>query len=319
MQSERLIDPQLLSILNQMPSLETSAEILPGMREAMSAWKLTAPEAMDVLREEQLIEASDGRRIRILVYTPTLTAPTGGLLWIHGGGMVMGTPEINDAPNRYLAQQAGCVIVAIAYRLAPEEPYPAALDDCYEVLQWMHRQAAVLRIPPERVAVAGESGGGALCAALGLLARDRGDAPISAQFLMFPMLDDRTGTAADPTPMPFSGEFVWRRSSNRFCWGAVLGKMLPPSDVPPYASPGRADALSGLPPTFLSVGDVDLFIGEDLRFAQQLIRDGVSTELHVYPGAAHGFTAWGADTEIAQRCQREFWGAIVRHFSPNHG
>jgi triacylglycerol lipase len=144
-QSERLIDPQLLSILNQMPSLETSAEILPGMREAMSAWKLTAPEAMDVLREEQLIEASDGRRIRILVYTPTLTAPTGGLLWIHGGGMVMGTPEINDAPNRYLAQQAGCVIVAIAYRLAPEEPYPAALDDCYEVLQWMHRQAAVLR------------------------------------------------------------------------------------------------------------------------------------------------------------------------------
>jgi acetyl esterase/lipase len=92
----------------------------------------------------------------------------------------MGAPEINDGPNRYLAQQAGCVIVAIAYRLAPEEPYPAALDDCYEVLQWMHRQAAALRIPPDRVVVAGESGGGALCAALSLLARDRGDAPLRA-------------------------------------------------------------------------------------------------------------------------------------------
>ena len=116
MQSERLIDPQLLSILKQMPSLETSAETLPAMREAMSTWNLTAPEAVDVLREEHLVEASDGRGIRILVYTPTLTVPTGGLLWIHGGGMVMGTPEINDAPNRYLAQQAGCVIVAIAIR-----------------------------------------------------------------------------------------------------------------------------------------------------------------------------------------------------------
>lgn len=319
MQSERLIDPQLLSILKQMPSLETSAETLPAMREAMSTWNLTAPEAVDVLHEEHLVEASDGRRIRILVYTPTLTVPTGGLLWIHGGGMVMGTPEINDAPNRYLAQQAGCVIVAIAYRLAPEEPYPAALDDCYEVLQWMHRQAAALRIPIDRIAVAGESGGGALCAALSLLARDRGDASLSAQFLMFPMLDDRTGTATDPTPMPFSGEFVWHRSSNSFCWEAVLGKTLTSSDVPLYASPGRANVLSGLPPTFLSVGDVDLFIGEDLRFAQQLIRDGVSTELHVYPGAAHGFTAWGADTEIARRCQREFWDAIFRHFRPNHG
>ena len=317
MQSERLIDPQLLSILKQMPSLETSVDTLPGMREAMSNWKLTAPDATDVRREEQLIEASDGRRIQILVYTPPLTTPTGGLLWIHGGGMVMGTPEINDAPNRYLAQRAGCVIVALAYRLAPEEPYPAALDDCYEVLHWIHRKANALHIPADRIAVAGESGGGALCAALSLLARDRGDAPLSAQFLMFPMLDHRTGTMADPTPMPFSGEFVWHRSSNRFCWEAVLGKTLTSLEVPAYASPARAENLSGLPPTFLSVGDVDLFIGEDLRFAQQLIRDGVSTELHVYPGAAHGFTAWGADTEIAQRCQQEFWGAIVRHFRSN--
>ena len=319
MQSERLIDPQLLSILKQMPSLETSPETLAIMREALSGWKLSAPKATDVHREEHFIEASGGRRIRVLVYTPALATPTGGLLWIHGGGMVMGTPEINDAPNRYIAEQAGCVVVAIAYRLAPEEPYPAALEDCYEALQWIHRQSTALRIPSDRVAVAGESGGGALCAALSLFARHRGDAPLSAQFLMFPMLDDRTGTAADPTPMPFSGEFVWHRSSNTFCWEAVLGTTLTPSGVPSYASPGRANVLSGLPPTFLSVGDVDLFIGENLRFAQQLIRDGVSTELHVYPGAAHGFTAWGADTEIAQRCQREFWDAIVRHFRPSLG
>ena len=283
----------------------------------MSTWKLTAPDATDVRREEQQIEATDGRRIRILVCTPTHTTPTGGLLWIHGGGMVMGAPEINDAPDRYLAQQAGCVIVALAYRLAPEEQYPAALEDCYEVLQWMHRKSNALQIPADRIAVAGESGGGALCTALSLVVRDRGDAPLSAQFLMFPMLDDRTGTMADPTPMPFSGEFVWHRSSNSFCWDAVLGKTLASSDVPAYASPGRAKNLSGLPPTFLSVGDVDLFIGEDLRFAQQLIRDGVSTELQVYPGAAHGFTAWGAGTENRSTLPTGVLGAIVRHFRPN--
>ena len=319
MQTEHLIDTQLLSILKQMPSLETSADTLEFMRDALRDWKLSAPEAPDVVREELSIETADGQRIRVLVYIPNFTAPTGGLLWIHGGGMVMGTPEMNDAPNRYLAQQAGCVVVAVAYRLAPEGPYPAGLEDCYTILQWMHREAAKLGILQRPIAVAGESGGGALCAGLSLLARDRGNTPLSAQFLMFPMLDDRTGTSVDPTPMPFSGEFAWHRSSNRFCWNAVLQNPSSQADVPVYASPGRADGLSGLPLTFLSVGDVDLFIGENLRFAQQLIRDGVSTELHVYAGAPHGFTAWGAGTDIAQRCQQEFWDAVVQHFRPDHG
>ncbi len=319
MQSEYLIDAQLMGILKQMPSLETSADTLPSMREVLSKWTLPAPEAAGVACEERFVATRDGRRIRILVYTPMSGNPTGGLLWIHGGGMVMGSPEMNDAPNRYLAQQAGCVVVAIAYRLAPEEPYPAGFEDCYDVLQWMHGQAAALRIAPDRIAIAGESGGGALCAGISLLARDRGDTPVSAQFLMYPMLDDRTGTPADPTPMPFSGEFAWHRSSNRFCWEAVLGQLLNETTIPFYASPARAQTLAGMPATFLSVGDVDLFIGETLRFAQQLIRDGVPTELHVYPGAPHGFTAWGADTEIARRGQKEFWGAIVRHFRSNRG
>jgi len=227
---------------------------------------------------------------------------------------VMGMPEMNNAPNRYLAQQAGCVVVAVEYRLAPESPYPAGLEDCHTALRWMHTEAAALGIPQERIAVAGESAGGALAAGLCLLSRDRRETPLSAQFLMFPMLDDRTGTLIDPSPMPFSGEFAWLRSSNSYCWNAVLGRKAIGTDVPVYASPGRAEVLSNLPPAFISVGDVDLFIGEDLRFAQRLIRDGVSTELHVYPGAAHGFTAWGAETEIAQRCQREFWDAIIRHF-----
>lgn len=313
MKSQHLMDQQLWSILEQMPSLETSSETLPPTREAVAGWRLPAPEAPDVVCEEKLIEAGDGRHVRGLVYSPKDTSPRGGLLWIHGGGMVMGTPEMNDAPNRYLAQQANCVVVAVAYRLAPEAPYPAGLEDCFKVLQWMHREAVALGIAGERIAVAGESGGGALCAGLSLLARDRGDAALSAQFLMFPMLDDRTGTPAEPDALPFSGEFVWTRASNRFCWDAVLGKRTD-AEVSMDASPGRATDLSGLPPTFLSVGDMDLFVGEDLRFARQLIHDGVPTELHVYPGAPHGFTAWGAQTEIAQRCQRAFWDSIIRHF-----
>lgn len=319
MTSKPLIDPELLNILEQMPSLETSANTITAMREALADWKLGAPDAAEVDREERFVPVADGRKVRILVYSPKSTAPTGGLLWVHGGGMVMGTPEINDAPNRYLAQQAGCVVVAVAYSLAPESPYPAGLEDCYAALQWMHREAATLGIPRDRIAVAGESGGGALCAGLSLLVRDREELSLSSQFLMFPMLDDRTGTQADPAPMPFSGEFVWTRTSNRFCWQSVLGDVSPQAEIPVYASPGRANILAGLPPTFLSVGDIDLFLGEDLRFAQQLIHDGVSTELHVYPGAAHGFTAWGAQTEIAQRCQSEFWGTIIRHFRPSLG
>lgn len=315
MPSEQLIEPHLLDILQQMPAMETSAETLAMMREAVSGWRLTAPDAVEIYSEERFITASDGRQVRVILYYPEDRSATGGLLWIHGGGMVMGAPEMNDAPNRHLARLAGCVVVAVEYRLAPEAPYPAGLDDCYTALQWMHTESAALGIPWERIAVAGESGGGALCAGLCLLARDRGEFPLSAQFLMFPMLDDRTGTLNDPAPMPFSGEFAWHRSSNSYCWNAVLGDKPREKDVPVYASPGRAEVLSKLPPTFISVGDVDLFIGEDLRFAQRLIRDGVSTELHIYPGAAHGFTVWGAQTEIAQRCQHEFWQAIIRHFS----
>lgn len=315
--STDLIDPQLSAILKEMPALETSADTLVGMRQAMRDWKLTAPEAVEVNRVERFIEGRDGRQVRVLVYSPKSFAPRGGLLWIHGGGMVMGTPEMNDAPNRYLAQHAGCVVVAVAYRLAPEFPYPAGLEDCYTVLEWMHQEASTLGITDERIAVAGESGGGALCAGLSLLVRDRGELSLSAQFLMYPMLDDRTGTSADPTPMPFSGEVVWNRASNRFCWQSVLGEASPEGSIPVYGSPGRAHTLAGLPPTFLSVGDIDLFVGENFRFAQQLIHDGVSTELHVYAGAAHGFTAWGAQTEIAQRCQGEFWDAIIRHFRPS--
>ncbi len=318
MKSEQLIDPQLLEILKQMPSLETSAATLTEMREAMIGWKLSAPDAPEIRSEEHFIDAGDGRQVRVIVYRPENKAPTGALLWIHGGGMVMGVPEMNDAPNRYIAQQASCVVVAVAYRLAPEEPYPAGLEDCYAALRWIHAEADTLGVPRERIAVAGESGGGALSAGLCLLTRDRGKTPLSAQFLMFPMLDDRTGTSGEPTPMPFSGEFVWDRASNGFCWNAVLGERPVGADVPVYASPGRVEVLAGVPATFISVGDVDLFIGENLRFAQRLIRDGVPTELHIYPGASHGFTAWGAQTEIARRCQREFWDAVVRHFHPNH-
>ncbi len=308
--SEKLVDPELLEILRQMPSLETSAATLVSMREAMLGWKLTAPDAPEVRSKELFIDVTDGQQVRVIVYHPANKTPTGALLWIHGGGMVMGAPEMNDAPNRHIAQQAGCIVVAVAYRLAPEASYPAALEDCYAALRWMHTEADALGIPRERIAVAGESGGGALSAGLCLLARDRGEIPLSAQFLMFPMLDDRTGTSTEITPMPFSGEFVWDRSSNSFCWNAVLGERPLAADIPAYASPGRVEVLAGLPHTFISVGDVDLFIGEDLRFAQRLIRDGVSTEMHVYAGAAHGFTAWGAQTEIARRCQREFWGRL---------
>ncbi len=208
MTNKHLVDPQLLAALEAVPSFEVTADTLNGIRSQIAEVRVPAPAAPETTIEERFIPVSDGTSVRILIYTPKTPSRTGGLLWLHGGGMVMATPDANDAQSRYLAQTAGCVVVAVDYRLAPEHPYPAGLDDCYAALRWMHAAAKELNFPSERIAVAGESGGGCLAAGLALLARDRGELSLSAQFLEYPMLDDRTGTTSEPDPMPYAGEFM---------------------------------------------------------------------------------------------------------------
>jgi acetyl esterase/lipase len=199
----------------------------------------------------------------------------------------------------------------VEYRLAPETVAPGALEDCYAALRWLHTAADEISVDRTRIAIGGESAGGGLAAALALLARDRGELPICFQLLIYPMLDDRTVTAEARNP--FTGQFVWTPSANRFGWTALLGHEPGVADVSPYAAAARASDLSGLPPAYICVGALDLFVDEDIAYAKRLLRAGVPTELHIFPGAYHAFEM-AVDAAVTVAAQRERRTALARAF-----
>lgn len=240
--------------------------------------------------EMQVPHMNGSQTVRVLVYRPVAspTQPLPLFIHMHGGGFVGGIPEQNDDDNKRLVQEVQCIIISIDYRLSPESRYPIALEDCYSVLRWSFANAKFLKIDATQIAVGGHSAGGGLAAALALFARDRKEVPITFQFLIYPMLDHRTGSEEKPTN-EFSGEFLWTRQNNQFGWRALLGDQADAKDVSPYASPARAVDLSGLPPTMIVVGALDLFVDENIEYARRLIHAGIPTELHVIPGAFHAF------------------------------
>jgi triacylglycerol lipase len=302
-----LVAPELAPGLEFFPDLDFTAgiEAFRGPFDAALRPPL-APELESVRVDERFVPGlNDAPDVRVLHYTAPggSTAPRAALLHIHGGGYVLGTPDINDGANRAWALKLGITVVSVDYRLAPETPWPGALEDCYAALVWMHDNADELGIDPARIAVAGESAGGGHAAALALYARDvarrNGGGPsICFQLLDAPMLDDRTGTASDPHP--HVGHFVWTPAKNRFGWRSLLGVEPGSADVPEAAVPARAADLSGLPPTFVSVGALDLFLEEDMEFVRRLTRAGVAAELHVIPGAYHGFGLAQGAPQVAQ-------------------
>ena len=317
MRSRHLIDPELLPLLELFPSVPLDAESLPAMRETMKAMIPPAPEEdYGVTLEELWLPAgADNHQVRALVYRPANQADGApGLLEIHGGGYVVGMPEMSDAQNRHHCATLGCVVVAVDYRLAPEVPHPGPVEDCYSALLWLHGNAAQLGVDPGRIVVTGASAGGGLAAATALLARDRGEVRLAGQVLVMPMLDDRTVTRNEEDPHPFAGEYLWHQANNRFGWSALLGQPPGSPDVSPYASPARAEDLAGLPPTFISTGALDLFVEEDMEYARRLIRAGVPTELHVYAGAPHGFSALPG-ARVGQAHGRDMDGALRRMFA----
>lgn len=315
MNTRHLVDPELLAALDAFPQFELSPETLAVAREGMRQMSaaMPVPEGLPVDVEERRIEAPEGHRIGVLVYRPHGSAPPRpAVLHIHGGGYILGSMQMMDGANRALAADLGCLVVSVDYRLAPETPHPGPVEDCYKALRWLHANASALGADAARIAVSGESAGGGLAAALALLARDRGEVPLVFQRLIYPMLDDRTCTASDPNP--FTGEFVWTRTHNRFGWRALLGHEPGAPGVSPYAAAARAEDLSGLPPAFISVGTLDLFFDENLEYARRLVRAGVPTELHVYPGAFHGSDA-AAGAAVTVEAQRNAREALRRAFS----
>ena len=181
------------------------------------------------------------------------------------------------------------MVVSVDYRLAPEAPFPAPQEDCYAALQWLARNGDELQIDPSRIVVFGESAGGGLAASVALMARDRGGPALAGQVLIYPMLDYRTGGPEDRWANAHTGEFIWTRDKNRFGWESLRGGYEPSDERKGWFSPSLAEDLAGVAPAYISTGALDLFLDEDLDYARRLIDAGVSTELHVYPGAIHAF------------------------------
>ncbi|WP_052505776.1 alpha/beta hydrolase [Novosphingobium sp. P6W] len=228
------------------------------------------------------------------------------MLHLHGGGYVLGSLAMGHAQNLALAGELGALVVSVDYRLAPEHPAPAPLEDCYAVLCWLVEQAEELGLDPARIAVRGESAGGGLAAALAQLTRDKGGPALIHQSLIYPMLDDRTCITAQPEHI---GSFIWTPKSNAFGWGAVLGVMPGAGIVPIYSVPARTDDLSRLPSAFIGVGALDLFLLEHMDYARRLAEAGVPTELHVYPGAYHGFDVV-AEAPVSLSLKRDATAAL---------
>ena len=282
---------------------------LPGLRTTMNEARPPSPPTDVVHRDQQVPGAAGDPDVTLRIFTPPGARTDRSVIyWIHGGGYMFGSALVSEPRLERWAAEFDCVIVSVEYRLAPESPYPGPLDDCYAGLAWTVEHATDLGIDPAGVVIGGASAGAGLAAALALLARDRGDIPIAYQLLIYPMIDDRNVTPSsqiDRAP-------IWPRPANLLGWRAYLGERAGTDDVPAYAAPARADDLQGLPPAWIGVGTLDVFRDEDITYAQRLLQAGVPTELHVYPGAPHGFEGITPATDVARRCQRDIDDALRR-------
>jgi len=227
--------------------------------------------------------AGDPLRVRVYRLPDGDGAPRPGALYVHGGGFIAGDLDSEEPRCVRLALDGDCIVVSVEYRLAPEHPYPAAVDDCEAALRWTAASASELGIDPDRIGVIGASSGGTLAAATALLARDRGGPPLAFQCLVYPTLDDRMET----TSVGFVGTPMIDGADVARCWDYYLGADR--GDVPAYAAPGRATDLRGLPPTYIMTAELDPLRDDGLRYASRLLDAGVSVELHNYAGAFHGF------------------------------
>jgi acetyl esterase/lipase len=279
------VHPELRRIARIVPRRMIGPRTLPIMR-ALSALtgRLSKTNASG---DVEVITLGSGAGVRL--FRPAgVTEPTPALLWIHGSGYVIGTAQQEDQVCRRFSRRLGITVASVEYRLAPEHPYPAPLEDCYSALTWL---AGLPAVDPGRVAIGGASAGGGLAAALALLARDRGEVTPTFQLLVYPMLDDRSSlTAENPNYR------LWNTHSNRFGWTAYLGNA-----DPNVAVPARRADLSGLAPAWIGVGTHDLFHDEDLAYAERLTAAGVPCQVDVVPGAFHGFDRVASKAQVSQR------------------
>jgi acetyl esterase/lipase len=239
------------------------------------------------------------------------SGPLPALLWFHGGGQILGYAAQEDAYLKQLSRAVGCIVASVDYRLAPEAPSPAGAEDGYLAYRWLRDQADHLGISAGRIGLAGASGGGCIAAAAALMIRDRGDPTPLFQSLNYPMLDDRNTT---PSSREITDIGIWDRETNIRAWRIILGEQAGGAVVSSYSAPARAKDLAGLPPTFIAVGELDVFRDEDMDYASRLVVSGVPTDFHLYSGAYHAFDVLAPDSERATSFRETWYGFLTREF-----
>ncbi|MEU3986544.1 alpha/beta hydrolase [Streptomyces sp. NPDC026672] len=309
-------DPEVVATLEQVRALYPpfTLEGIPALRETV-AKGFPGVEPFDLtmggkVRKHEVTVPAEGERpeLRLVVLSPAEgTGPWPGIYHTHGGGMILGSAEDGLHELAPLVAEFGAVVVSPDYRLAPEHPDPAPVEDCYAGLVWTGRHTAELGIDPGHLMIAGGSAGGGLAAGTALMARDQGFPALSHQILMSPMLDDRFIT---PSSRELDGEGMWDRDDNTVGWTALLGERRGGSDVSAYAAPARATDLSGLPRTFVDCGSAETFRDEAIDYAQRLSQAGVSVDLHIWGGGFHGSDLMALDaalTKAARTTRHEFF------------
>ncbi len=286
-----LVHPELREVVSMVEQMGSAGPPLnranlQGAR--LGSRRFAQPVLSDVPYEKKMIAVGKGHPdVAIFIVNAKAGAKRPAILHTHGGGFVLGQAETSIRMLQELCKKLDCVAVSVDYRLAPETNYAGSIEDNYAGLKWLHDNAELIGADRNRIAVMGESAGGGHAAMLAIAARDRGEVPVVFQCLIYPMLDDRTGTSRKVAP--HVGTLIWTPAQNRFGWESFLGRAAGMATAPKGAVPARLANLKGLPPAFIGVGSLDLFCDEDVDYAQRLNEAGVSAELIVVPGAFHGF------------------------------
>lgn len=285
------------------PRLARFARFLQGLGGVKAPKSVPGLTIRDVL----IPGPSDNPSVRVRLYSPSEpSTPRPALLWIHGGGFILGTPEQDEANIVRMCRDLDLTVAAVSYRLGPDHPFPAGLNDCYAALTWLHANADELGIARDRIAIGGNSAGAGLAAGLVLHAHDAGKVPVAFQLLIYPMLDDRT---VNRTDIDQSRLRMWNSKSNVVGWTAYLGHAPGGEGVPDHAAPARRQDLRGLPPAWIGVGTCDLFHDEDVAYARRLQEAAVSCTLKVVEGAFHGFDLVG-DAQVVEDFRRSYTEAM---------
>ena len=308
------LDDEHRPVFEGMPRPARDWSDIPGTRERMAEMRASLPTPIlpaNVAIEDRMVPGPEGGPdVLVRLYRPEgLPQGAPALYWIHGGGMVMGNVEMNDPYCANIADKLNVLVASVEYRLAPEHPFPAPLEDCYAGLAWLWRSREEFGLDPGRIAVGGASAGGGLAAGVALAARDRGEVALCYQLLVYPMLDDRNETRSSHA---VTDGRTWNREANDASWNAYLSGSAGGEGVSPYAAPARATDLAGLPPAYINVGDLDLFVDEDVAYARAMADAGVPVELHIYPGAYHGSNGAVPTSVLSRRWAADELAALGR-------